>query len=102
MSNATSKSKNLTSIKRQSVRVSPASLVATRPLAEGHRLLLLEPSADHIDLAAWAALARASEPRPSGSASTTAPSARVAGPGLRPWPCPRTSGRAGRMWKNTW
>jgi alpha-ketoglutarate-dependent taurine dioxygenase len=59
VTNATPKSKTLTSIKRQSVRVSPASLVATRPLAAGHRLLLLEPAADHIDLTAWAADNRA-------------------------------------------
>lgn len=48
------KSRDLRSIKRQSVRVSQASLVVPRPLLEGHRLLLLEPGADGIDLLAWA------------------------------------------------
>jgi alpha-ketoglutarate-dependent taurine dioxygenase len=45
----------LKSVKRQSVRVSASSLVRSRVLAEGHRVLLLEPAADSVDLAAWAA-----------------------------------------------
>jgi len=59
MSTGPSKLKSLKSIKRQSIRVSGASLVRSSALAEGHRLLLLEPSADGVDLAAWAADNRA-------------------------------------------
>ncbi|WP_438010594.1 TauD/TfdA family dioxygenase [Sorangium sp. So ce321] len=46
--------KSLNDVKRQSIRLSQASLVKSRPLQEGRRLLLVEPSADTIDLAAWA------------------------------------------------
>ena len=59
MSNATSKLNSLKSIKRQPIRVSQASLVASRALAEGHRLLAIEPDAGEVDLAAWAADNRA-------------------------------------------
>lgn len=55
MSTGPSKLKSLKSIKRQSIRVSQDSLVTTSPLVPGHRLLLIEPGADHVDVMAWAA-----------------------------------------------
>jgi alpha-ketoglutarate-dependent taurine dioxygenase len=58
MNDGPSRLNSLTSIKRQSVRVDQGSLVASRTLLEGHRLLLLEPAVDHLDLAAWAAANR--------------------------------------------
>ena len=55
MTTGPSKLKSLRSIKRQSVRVSQESLVTTRLVQEGHRMLLVEPSAEHLDVTAWAA-----------------------------------------------
>jgi alpha-ketoglutarate-dependent taurine dioxygenase len=55
MTNDPAKLKNLKAIKRQTIRVSQQSLVASRILADGHRVLLLEPGAHHVDLLAWAA-----------------------------------------------
>ncbi|MEZ4361972.1 MAG: TauD/TfdA family dioxygenase [Kofleriaceae bacterium] len=56
---SSAKLKSLKSIKRQSVRVSQASLITTRLVDEHHRMLLVAPSAEHLDLVAWAADNRA-------------------------------------------
>jgi alpha-ketoglutarate-dependent taurine dioxygenase len=54
MKPAAPKFKSLSSVKRQSIRLSQDSLVKTRALQEGKRLLRVEPNAEAIHLAAWA------------------------------------------------